>query len=91
MIMLHLHHTTNPLDYNWRSRHWNGSTSIRRTSHSSEKIGILTTEAFFTTEEIEMLVKMEHITIPMFLILDDIAFLDEQSLMDLGRMLMDRS
>ncbi len=88
MVLLHIHHTTNPLDFDWRFRHWHGSTSMRgQTSHSAEKTGILETNTFFRIKEIEMLVGMEHITIPFLLILDDVAFLEEQSLMDIGMIL----
>ncbi len=89
--MLGLYHTPYPLDFNWRFRHWNGSTSLRSTSQSSKKNNISKNNSFFTVKEIEMLVRMEHITIPIFLILDDIPFVDEQHLMDLGMKLTSRS
>ena len=42
---------------------------------------------FFTTEEIENLLEMKNLKIEMFLVLDDLAFLDETSLIQLGKTL----
>lgn len=44
-------------------------------------------ESFFLPQEIEMLIRMDKITIPMFLTLDNIDLLDERALMDLGNIL----
>ena len=44
-------------------------------------------EMFFTIQEIEALIKLDKIEIPVFLTLDDITMLDETSLLELGRML----
>ena len=41
----------------------------------------------FTTEEIENLLKLKNLKIQMFLVLDDLAFLDEMSLIELGKTL----
>lgn len=83
-VLLRLHHTANPLDFDWRSRHWHGSTSMHGTISLSEKNSTLRKTAFFRTKEIEMMVKMKDVTIPMFLILGNTDILDEKALMDLG-------
>lgn len=43
---------------------------------------------FFTGAEIETLLSLESMTIPMFLTLDDINILNEKALLELGEMLM---
>ncbi len=43
--------------------------------------------SLFTPQEIEYLLKMKHLKVEMFLVLDDLAFLDETSLIQLGRTL----
>lgn len=42
---------------------------------------------FFTAQEIENLLKLEDLKIQMYLILDDLALLDETSLIELGETL----
>ena len=42
---------------------------------------------FFTKSEIEALLTFNHMTIPMFLTLDDINILNESALLELGEML----
>ncbi|MGI9035074.1 MAG: hypothetical protein ACR2GD_03435 [Pyrinomonadaceae bacterium] len=44
-------------------------------------------ESFFLPQEIENLLRMNKITILMFLTLDNVDLLDEKALMDLGRIL----
>ena len=41
-------------------------------------------DSLFTLQEIEYLLKMENLKIQMFLVLDDLAFLDEMALIELG-------
>ncbi|MCY7375495.1 MAG: hypothetical protein LH472_05935 [Pyrinomonadaceae bacterium] len=43
--------------------------------------------SLFTLQEIEYLLKMENRKIQMFLVLDDLAFLDEMALIELGETL----